>query len=171
MYEWGLDETGELLTDLMEENDANTPNDYELGQVILIRDEVMPGGQPPNSGKEMAEGEETVKTRAVKPLTVFEVSDGQQRLVTLSLVFAAIRDEAEARRESAENEEDQDRASDLRDEIQKRLYFNPKRKSKNSPPCTRVTLRGDAECHLGAASPVDQPLPPQPTTTSSWIGF
>jgi hypothetical protein len=82
-YEWSVKETEELLDDLLDgargilstipEGDSPTSSqDYELSQIVLIpnewdRDLLGLGGR-------------------------FDVHDGQQRLVTLCLVFAAMRE-------------------------------------------------------------------------------
>jgi len=69
-YEWGKDECLTLLTDLrdvyMPPN--STDEDYELNQLVLIQE------------KRTDEG------------TFYDVHDGQQRLVTLCLLFSALRD-------------------------------------------------------------------------------
>lgn len=90
-YEWGDDEVESLWSDLNEQ--LADGGEFELGQVIVFKEEQTTNG------------------------TLFEVHDGQQRLVTLCLLYAAIRDrflaiaadpsvadadQAEAREEAAE---------------------------------------------------------------------
>lgn len=79
-YSWTVKEAGQLLEDVMkaagfgDEGDAET--DYFLGPIILIDPN---GGKLPKNPKDEA-------------LRTFEIVDGQQRLVTLTILLAVLRD-------------------------------------------------------------------------------
>ena len=64
-YAWGKDETLQLLDDLRDSLDRDTDEPYFLGSIVLMKEKALP--------------------RA-------EVIDGQQRLTTLTLLFAVLRD-------------------------------------------------------------------------------
>ena len=70
-YEWGVDEAETLLSDVRDSLDAaaDDADAYELNSVILVR-----GKSVPKQGQ------------------FYDVHDGQQRIVTLSLILAAMRD-------------------------------------------------------------------------------
>lgn len=64
-YAWGKDETLQLLDDLQGSIDRDTDEPYFLGSVVLVKD---------------------------KGVAAAEVIDGQQRLTTLTILFAVLRD-------------------------------------------------------------------------------
>lgn len=64
-YAWGRDETLQLLDDLQGALDRDTDEPYFLGSLVLVKQRGVPGA---------------------------EVIDGQQRLTTLTLLFAVLRD-------------------------------------------------------------------------------
>lgn len=64
-YAWGKDETLQLLDDLQSSLDRDTDEPYFLGSVVLVKE---------------------------KGIATAEVIDGQQRLTTLTIVFAVLRD-------------------------------------------------------------------------------
>lgn len=64
-YAWGRDETLQLLDDLKESLDHDTDEPYFLGSVVLVKEKGVPAA---------------------------EVIDGQQRLITLTILFAVLRD-------------------------------------------------------------------------------
>ena len=70
-YSWGEKEAGELLSDIREASETDRP--YFLGAMVVVND----GGKEP-----------------------LEVVDGQQRLATLTILFAVLRDLAENRDEA-----------------------------------------------------------------------
>lgn len=81
-YEWGADEALQLLDDVMQSAavDSDVPGDpdYFLGTVMLLAEPSVP---PP--GPDYPEG---------RPETSFQLIDGQQRLTTLTVLFAVLRD-------------------------------------------------------------------------------
>src|SRR5688572_4348955 len=64
-YSWGKDETLQLLDDLRASLDRDTDEPYFLGSVVLVKETGVPAS---------------------------EVIDGQQRLTTLAIFFAVLRD-------------------------------------------------------------------------------
>ncbi|MBZ4613711.1 DUF262 domain-containing protein [Mycobacterium timonense] len=64
-YAWGKDETLQLLDDLQGSLDRDTDEPYFLGSVVLVKEKGIPAS---------------------------EVIDGQQRLTTLTILFAVLRD-------------------------------------------------------------------------------
>lgn len=64
-YAWGRDETLQLLDDLRGSLDRDTDEPYFLGSVVLVKEKGIPSA---------------------------EVIDGQQRLTTLTILFAVLRD-------------------------------------------------------------------------------
>lgn len=64
-YAWGRDETLQLLDDLQGSLDRDTDEPYFLGSIVLVKEKAIPRS---------------------------EVIDGQQRLTTLTIVFAVLRD-------------------------------------------------------------------------------
>lgn len=64
-YAWGIEEALELLDDLKESLDRDTDEPYFLGSIVLVKD---------------------------KGAAHAEVIDGQQRLTTLTILFAVLRD-------------------------------------------------------------------------------
>lgn len=67
-YAWGRDETLQLLDDLQSALDRDIDEPYFLGSVVLVKEREVPAA---------------------------EVIDGQQRLTTLTILFAVLRDLAE----------------------------------------------------------------------------
>jgi hypothetical protein len=64
-YAWGKDETLQLLDDLQSALDRDVDEPYFLGSVVLVKE---------------------------RDIAAFEVIDGQQRLTTLTILFAVLRD-------------------------------------------------------------------------------
>lgn len=64
-YAWGRDETFQLLDDLQSSLDRDTDEPYFLGSIVLVKEKGIPAA---------------------------EVIDGQQRLTTLTILFAVLRD-------------------------------------------------------------------------------
>lgn len=64
-YAWGRDETLQLLDDLQSSLDRDTDEPYFLGSIVLVKEKGVPAA---------------------------EVIDGQQRLTTLTILFAVLRD-------------------------------------------------------------------------------
>jgi hypothetical protein len=67
-YAWGRDETLQLLDDLQSSLDRDTDEPYFLGSIVLVKEKGVPAS---------------------------EVIDGQQRLTTLTILFAVLRDLAD----------------------------------------------------------------------------
>lgn len=73
-YVWEEDQVTELLDDISDANGANPEAEYFLGSLVLRKRE---------------------KTDCNPPYTEYDILDGQQRLTTLSLIHAVIRDSIE----------------------------------------------------------------------------
>lgn len=71
-YEWTHKEVSELMDDLLDEYQRNDPRDFELQQIVLVPMEW--------DKKQYGLG------------NIYDIYDGQQRLVTISLLIAALRD-------------------------------------------------------------------------------
>jgi len=108
-YEWTKDEVETMFADFQEsmEPPEDLWTDYDLGQVVVIYSVLK---------------NETSRQKV--PQACLEVSDGQQRLVTLCLLYAAIREETP---------EDQE----LRRFVQEILIVKDHKK----PPLPRLTFR------------------------------
>lgn len=106
-YEWTKDEVETIFADFQESMELPEEqwNDYELGQVVVI-----------HSALKFETSLPTV------PQACLEVSDGQQRLVTLCLLYAAIREE-------------------MPQDLQKYVQDIPIVKDLKKPPLPRLTLR------------------------------
>lgn len=96
-YRWGIDHVLQLLSDLEETLDRGDSEPYFLGSLVLVR----------------------------RGDTSFDVIDGQQRLTTLTILFAVLRDLA-----------DEEIAAELRE-----LVLEPGRKLAGISPKARLTLR------------------------------
>ena len=118
-YEWGEDEVEQLFTDLVDAHDDPNRKTYELNTMVVTEANVH--------------AEET---------KAWEVADGQQRLVTLSLLYAALRDVSRTSNFTTADEED----APLDEDIQAAL--TPKIRGK--PKMPRIHLRGKANNALQA---------------------
>ncbi|MCZ4103378.1 DUF262 domain-containing protein [Streptomyces sp. H39-C1] len=67
-YAWGVDQADQLLSDLVETLDSGSDEPYFLGSIVLVKDPSQ---------------------------AIAEVIDGQQRLTTLTILFAVLRDLAD----------------------------------------------------------------------------
>lgn len=106
-YEWGHKETSELLDDLLDESSKDPIRDFELQQIVLVP----------------AKWDKTKYGLG----NIYDIYDGQQRLVTMSLLYAALRD-------SLRSHQDQDETvQELSD------MLNPPRSRKKS--LLRIQLR------------------------------
>lgn len=77
-YSWGEEQASQLISDLLEAHQRNPEEPYFLGSLVLVKEEGVPQA---------------------------DVIDGQQRLTTLSIMFAVLRDlssDPEVRREMHE---------------------------------------------------------------------
>ena len=101
-YSWTTDQAGQLLDDLTSaaglSNGAPALPDYFLGAIVLL-DPEMEGPQPPP---------------AFSGPRVFQVVDGQQRIATLSILAAALRD-------IEDREPGQSRDQDLADRLDRMI--------------------------------------------------
>jgi len=106
-YEWGQKETEELLEDLLDEFRRDDPRDFELQQIVLVPAKW--------DKKEYGLG------------NIYDIYDGQQRLVTFSLLYAALRDSLRF------HDDQEDTVKELSD------MLNPPRSRKKS--ILRIELR------------------------------
>lgn len=88
-FSWTSNEAGQLLDDVLSALDdaPDGGGDYFLGAVVLLE----AGAEPPCE----------ITARDTAPLPIFEVVDGLQRLVTLTILFAVLRDIADGEDEEA----------------------------------------------------------------------
>lgn len=100
-FEWGATEALQLLDDVSRAAGIEAPEfadpDYFLGSVLLLADDGvgLPGTSP--GGTSPADTSPANMTRVQ-----YQVIDGQQRLTTLTILFAALRDLAPPNSEAAE---------------------------------------------------------------------
>eukprot|EP00956_Cyclotella_meneghiniana_P005873 scaffold7699_cov21-Cyclotella_meneghiniana.AAC.1 len=118
-YEWSIDEADQLLDDIMS-TDAN--NFLELGPITVMKDTSLTEEEQDSIGNTSQ---------------LYDVHDGQQRIVTLCLLFAAIRDNLAAW--GATESCDKDRACEVAQEIVGRIYPQPT--SLAPRPVCRVEVR------------------------------
>lgn len=101
-YRWGVEQAEQLLDDLEESLEHSGDDEYFLGSLVLIEH-----GQ-----------------------REFDVVDGQQRLTTLTILFAVLRDLAD----------DPEERLQLRD-----LVYEPGQSLRDIPPKVRLTVRTDVQ--------------------------
>lgn len=99
-YRWGVEQAVQLLQDLEESLNRGADDEYFLGSLVLIE----------------------------RGSTTYDVVDGQQRLTTLTMLFAVLRDLAE----------DDKEARELGD-----LVYEPGSRIRNIPPKARLAVRRD----------------------------
>lgn len=99
-YRWGVEQAVQLLEDLEESLNRGAGDEYFLGSLVLIE----------------------------RDRTTYDVVDGQQRLTTLTVLFAVLRDLAEDEKETRE----------LGD-----LVYEPGSTIRNIPPKARLAVRKD----------------------------
>ena len=119
-FSWTVKEAGQLLDDIaqaagLDDEDAAEP-EYFLGTILLL--DVDGGG--------------TVVARDREPPRVFEIVDGQQRIVTLTILASCLRDLEQAAR------------SDTRERLGA-LIAAPLPKARGAEAQFRVDLRGPAQ--------------------------
>lgn len=120
-YEWEVEEAEELFESISEIDPTSKNNGLELNSMIVMK--INSVGQFDERGRNIGQSSD-----------LYDVHDGQQRLVTLSLLFAAIRDELlEKLRDSKDNEAIAKEVSNMIYPLKPRL-----------DPICRVELRGSS---------------------------
>lgn len=93
-YEWGVEEANQLLDDIVRasgiDGDEQADSDYFLGMMLLL----CPAGAP-------LPGQDSGEVSGA-PAEPYQIIDGQQRLLTLTILFAVLRDLAGDSAEAAE---------------------------------------------------------------------
>lgn len=143
-YEWTKVEVEELWTDLLEYFDGNYEEGFDINQIILYKIDSNDNG------------------------TFYEVHDGQQRLITLCLLFAAIRDRfTEIASNSSLSDEDRASAMEEADEVTKWLVPP---KPKRYAEVLRVQLRQSdsvAFDHILKGNVSIDQIPPSPSESTA----
>lgn len=123
-YSWTTIEVETLFSDLedsMKYNRNSGGRDYELNQVLVLKE------------SEMMKGIAGIQPKPPRrDLKVWEIADGQQRIVTLALLFSALRDhavsvEGPTEKDSVEGPTEKEPSKSLTEDIDSKLFFRSRR--------------------------------------------